>query len=224
MLGSEPSARVTPEMHNYDDLSSVFGAQKYSRKMKSASMWSFVAHRNLSILSIRRRRIRTSVLSCVSFTTSGWASGKDYTSGTTTYYGLWRVCTGTNLVQPCQSLDGTATDWYVAVQTLVVFGFFGTVLSFMLVTLFMFINYCKTNGELGLGAAIICIVTGILYLIGCIVFGTQWDKYYPDTPTTNFSLEYGFVLSVIALALELLSGIFLFAETRRVTSGSPWLC
>lgn len=62
---------------------------------------------------------------------------------------------------------------------------------------------------------------GILYLIGCIVFGTQWDKYYPDTPTTNFSLEYGFVLSVIALALELLSGIFLFAETRRVTSGSP---
>lgn len=52
-------------------------------------------------------------------------------------------------------------DWYAAVQALVVFGFFGTVVSFLLVTLFMFVNYFKINGELGLGAGIICIITGM---------------------------------------------------------------
>lgn len=65
---------------------------------KSASKWM-----KLSFIFL----FLASVLSAISFTTTGWAS--DETAGGTTHYGLWRICDGTNLVQPCSSVDGTAT-------------------------------------------------------------------------------------------------------------------
>lgn len=59
-----------------------------------------------------------------------------------------------------------------------------------------------------------------MYLIGCIVFGTQWDKYYKDTLVTDYALEYGFALSIVALILEITAGVFLIIETKRAVTKS----
>lgn len=52
------------------------------------------------------------------------------------------------------------SDWYGAVQAMVIFGFFGTLISFFLIILFLFVGKCQKNGEIAFAAGIICIVTG----------------------------------------------------------------
>jgi len=52
------------------------------------------------------------------------------------------------------------SDWYGAVQAMVIFGFFGTLISFFLLILFLFVGKCQKNGEIAFAAGIICIVTG----------------------------------------------------------------
>lgn len=53
------------------------------------------------------------------------------------------------------------SDWYGAVQAMVIFGFFGTLISFFLIILFLFVGKCQKNGEIAFAAGIICIVTGM---------------------------------------------------------------
>ncbi|CAG2250925.1 unnamed protein product [Mytilus edulis] len=178
---------------------------------KSASLWMKLA---LCFLAVAL------VFACISFTTTGWGSATNIATSSAQFYGLWRICSDTGQITACQQLDGTSTDWYAATQAMVTFGFSGILISFFLLILFLFINSCKTNGQIGLAAGIVSIVTGILYLIGCIVFGTQWDKYYKDTPVTDYALEYGFALSIVALVLEITAGVFLIIETKRAVTKS----
>ena len=51
-------------------------------------------------------------------------------------------------------------DWYGAVQAFVTFGFFGTLVTFFLIILYIFVGKCQKNGEVGMAAGIIGIVTG----------------------------------------------------------------
>lgn len=53
-------------------------------------------------------------------------------------------------------------DWWAFAQAASCFGFFGILVSFFLVILYLFVDSCKGNGEVATGAAILCLVTGNL--------------------------------------------------------------
>lgn len=61
------------------------------------------------------------------------------------------------------------SDWYAFAQAASCFGFFGILVAFFLVILYLFVNQCKSNGEVATGAAIICLVTG-MFLNNSILF------------------------------------------------------
>lgn len=52
------------------------------------------------------------------------------------------------------------SDWWAFAQAASCFGFFGILVSFFLVILYLFVDSCKGNGEVATGAAILCLVTG----------------------------------------------------------------
>lgn len=54
------------------------------------------------------------------------------------------------------------SDWWAFAQAASCFGFFGILVSFFLVILYLFVDSCKGNGEVATGAAILCLVTGNL--------------------------------------------------------------
>lgn len=52
------------------------------------------------------------------------------------------------------------SDWWAFAQAASCFGFFGILVSFFLVILYLFVGSCKGNGEVATGAAILCLLTG----------------------------------------------------------------
>ena len=52
------------------------------------------------------------------------------------------------------------TGWFGVVQALVTFGFFGILMTFFMVIRYIFVGKCQKNGEVGMAAGIIAIVTG----------------------------------------------------------------
>ncbi|CAG2220796.1 unnamed protein product [Mytilus edulis] len=155
----------------------------------------------------------------ISFTTTGWASEntKGGVYSQRVYFGLWRICKveSDDRVQPCEILDGTANEW---VQAMAVFGFSGILVSMFLCILYLFFEKYKKNSEIGAIAGIICIITGIMYLIGCIVFATKKNKYYEDTDRTKYPLEYGFYLAILAILSEIAGGVLLLVEIKTTNT------
>ncbi|KAJ8309593.1 hypothetical protein KUTeg_014467 [Tegillarca granosa] len=168
--------------------------------LKSASLFGKLAFVFLAIASL---------FVCIAFTCTGWGE-----LNTGMHWGLWRVCSENTYTPGCTPTDGWALDWWAATQALVIFGFFGILVSFFLVILYIFVGKCQKNSEVAMGAGIICIVTGVLYLIGCIVFAAEWDKNYKDTNTLDYFLSYAFGLSIVALILEIVAGVFLILEGK----------
>ncbi|XP_062584289.1 uncharacterized protein LOC134246042 [Saccostrea cucullata] len=110
----------------------------------------------------------------IAFTCTGWGESNETAGGGyKIHWGLWRRCTNQEFMTggPCSDLDGWANDWWAFTQAASCFGFFGILVSFFLVILYLFVGQCKGNGEVATGAAILCLVTGVILLIGCIVFG-----------------------------------------------------
>ncbi|CAC5421102.1 unnamed protein product [Mytilus coruscus] len=149
------------------------------------------------------------LFTCISYTTADWV----YEDVGNTHYGLWRICGETDIPTGCQTIDGFANDWYGVVQAFVTFGFFGILVSFFLVILYIFVSKCQKNGEVAIAVAIICIATGVFYLIGVIVFGAKVDKW-PENATTDYKMGYSFALSIIALVLEIIAGVLMIVEGK----------
>ncbi|VDI27013.1 voltage-dependent calcium channel gamma-8 subunit-like isoform X1 [Mytilus edulis] len=158
----------------------------------------------------------------ISFTTTGWASENTKETKGGVYLGLWRICKveryHSDRVHPCNSLDGTANEWFAVVQAMAVFGFSGILVSMFLCILYLFFEKYKKNSEIGAIAGIICIITGIMYLIGCIVFATKKNKYYEDTDRTKYPLEYGFYLAILAILSEIAGGVLLLVEIKTTNT------
>ncbi|XP_060584999.1 uncharacterized protein LOC132740956 [Ruditapes philippinarum] len=155
----------------------------------------------------------------IAYTCTGWGEA---TSGTNEgrHYGLWRSCSDDKYTPTCIQLDGWANDWYATCQAFVTFGFFGINVGLFLLILYMFVPSCLKNGEIGMAAAIVCIVTGVLYLIGVIVYGAKFDKDYIDPGSNNptwgdFELGYCFGLSIVALILEIVAGVLIFLDSKK---------
>lgn len=151
----------------------------------------------------------------IAYTCTGWGESNDGT-----HYGLWRWCTDNIYAPGCQEVDGIATDWYAATQALVSFGFFGINVATFLLILYMFASSCQKNGEVGMAIAIICIVTGVLYLIGIIVFGAKFDEDFiePRDSNPNWAkrkLSYCFGLSIVALVFEIVAGVLMIVEAKK---------
>ncbi|OWF52974.1 uncharacterized protein LOC110447021 [Mizuhopecten yessoensis] len=143
----------------------------------------------------------------IAFATTGWGE-----NDTGKHWGLWRIC-GNNVYSPgCTQVDGWAVDWYAAVQALAIFGFVGINVAFLLVCLLLFTSQCGGNKEVSMGAAIVCIVTGALLLIGCIVFGAEFDDLFIDKNLVKHKLSYSFGLAIVASLLEIVSGVLLLLE------------
>ena len=70
-----------------------------------------------------------------------------------------------------------------------------------------------------MAAGIIAIVTGILYLIGCMVFATKFNEYYIDIAVLDYKLGYSFALSIVALVLEIIGGVLMIVEGKGVGGG-----
>jgi hypothetical protein len=63
-------------------------------------------------------------------------------------------------------------------------------------------------------------VSGVLYLIGVIVYGAKFDKDYIDPGSNNptwgdFELGYCFGLSIVALILEIVAGVLIFLDSKK---------
>ncbi|KAL5008161.1 hypothetical protein ScPMuIL_013742 [Solemya velum] len=159
----------------------------------------------------------------IAFTCTGWIE-----NDAGQHWGLWRACSESNWVVGCVELDGTANDWWAATQALAIFGFVGINVAFFLLILYMFVGKCQKNGEVAMATAIICIVTGVLFLIGVIVFGAEYDEYYKDlgkTPNNknnnDHSLSYSYGLAIVAVILEILSGVLLILDGKKGGGTSP---
>ena len=62
--------------------------------------------------------------------------------------------------------------------------------------------------------------SGVLYLIGVIVFVIKFKEYYMDPVGYDFSLSYAFFLSCVALVLEIIGGVFMIID-RKKSATSP---
>ncbi|XP_063429179.1 claudin-18-like [Mytilus trossulus] len=151
------------------------------------------------------------LFTCISYTTTDWVY--DDIGATLNHYGLWRICGETDIPTACQAIDGWANEWYGVVQAFVTFGFFGILVSFFLVVLYIFVSKCQKNGEVAIAVAIICIATGVFYLIGVIVFAAEVNDW-PENNTTDYKFGYSFALSIIALVLEIIGGILMIVEGK----------
>ncbi|CAG2217398.1 uncharacterized protein [Mytilus edulis] len=149
------------------------------------------------------------LFTCISYTTTDWV----YEDVGNTHYGLWRRCGEADIPTGCVTLDGWANEWYGVVQAFVTFGFFGILVSFFLVVLYIFVSKCQKNGEVAIAVAIICIATGVFYLIGVIVFAAEVNDW-PENNTTDYKFGYSFALSIIALVLEIIGGILMIVEGK----------
>uniref|UniRef100_K1QC86 Uncharacterized protein n=1 Tax=Magallana gigas TaxID=29159 RepID=K1QC86_MAGGI len=153
----------------------------------------------------------------IAFTCTGWGeSNENFGGGYQIHWGLWRRCTEYEFSNaPCSPLDGWANDWWAFAQAASCFGFFGILVSFFLVILYLFVDSCKGNGEVATGAAILCLVTGVIQLIGCIVFGVEFDDVYYDRGTSEFWLSYAFGMAIVAALLEIVAGVLLILECKK---------
>lgn len=79
------------------------------------------------------------------------------------------------------------SDWWAFAQAASCFGFFGILVSFFLVILYLFVDTCKGNGEVATGAAILCLVTGNLMAMtsGSMIILTLPSRPLPLSPQTH---------------------------------------
>lgn len=158
----------------------------------------------------------------IAYTCTGWGEGKiglaiSYESR---HYGLWRICSNNEISPDCEATDGWGNDWFAACQALVTFGFFGINVALFLLILYMFVPSCQKNREIAMATAIICIVTGVLYLIGVIVFGAKFKEDFIDPANSplglrDHKLSYCFGLSIVALILEIVAGVLAFLDSKK---------
>lgn len=159
----------------------------------------------------------------IAYTCTGWGekmTGPQGNSFQSKHYGLWRICSNSEIRPDCEPTDGWGNDWYAACQALVTFGFFGINVALFLLILYMFVPSCQKNGEIAMATAIICIVTGVLYLIGVIVFGAKFKEDFIDPANSplglrDHKLSYCFGLSIVALILEIVAGVLAFLDSKK---------
>lgn len=180
---------------------------------KGAGLFAKIA---LALLSI------SALFVWIAYTCTGWGEEKIAAKAESTgssHYGLWRICSNNVNSPSCVPTDGWGNDWFAACQALVTFGFFGINVALFLLILYMFVPSCQKNGEIAMATAIICIVTGVLYLIGVIVFGAKFDEDFIDpaksNPSFDFELSYCFGLSIVALILEIVAGVLAFLDSKK---------
>ncbi|CAC5425566.1 CACNG5 [Mytilus coruscus] len=153
------------------------------------------------------------LFTCISYTTTDWVYND--LGAAPLHWGLWRICGETEVpVTGCESIDGWANDWYGVVQAFVTFGFFGILVSFFLVVLYIFVGKCQKNGEVAIAVAIICIATGVFYLIGIIIFGAKVNDKWVEDAATDYKFGYLFTLSIIAFLLEIVAGVLMIMEGK----------
>lgn len=155
------------------------------------------------------------VCNWIAFCTASWGY---INAGGKTGWGLWRICDET--ASSCNVMDGTRADWFAAVQTFGIFGFMAVNVAFLLVILAMFVGACRGNGEVQLGAVILCFVAVVCWLIAVIVFGAMWrDKLLPATADDKLGSSFG--LAIVTLILALIVGILLIVDGKVGGSTSP---
>ncbi|CAL1543860.1 unnamed protein product [Lymnaea stagnalis] len=146
------------------------------------------------------------VASWISFTTTSW--GINFV----TYTGIWRQCRGSD----CIMLDGYAKVWFGVFQAFSIIGFMGLNAGCLLIGLYIFWGSCKKNGETGLSAAVICIITSMFWLIAVIIFGAKFElDDEVSGPDSGDHLGFSFGLAVAALGLELIVGVLMLLEAKK---------
>ncbi|XP_071079662.1 uncharacterized protein [Haliotis cracherodii] len=155
----------------------------------------------------------------IAFTTAAWARLFTNTNKETFIgFGLWRICgTGSDtgsgrIVSVCTQIDGTNLVYYGAVQALVSIGFLGLNAMCLIIILKMFTSKCADVSDIDKVNGIQAIVTGVLYLIGIIIFGAEYgngDKLHSAVIAVDGDLGYSFVFAVFAMVLEIVVGVVL---------------
>ncbi|XP_046548107.1 uncharacterized protein LOC124258079 [Haliotis rubra] len=166
------------------------------------------------------------VCNYIAFTIPQW--GKRYTAPVGDFfvgYGLWRLCSNSELPSACGQLDGTRLDWYAAVQAMSVFGFVGINVAFLVVTLQIFSSMCKGVSDLGFWNALCCFLTGACYLVAVIIFGTNFDdgffSYVGGGILREGEFGFSFGFAIVALILEIVAGVLILLDGKGVTVTSP---
>ncbi|BFZ17709.1 hypothetical protein BsWGS_20748 [Bradybaena similaris] len=156
--------------------------------------------------------------SWLAFTTTSWlvvdtaAGSSSYPVTVQVHYGLWRICTE-KVLGGCSQVDGTAKVEYGVTQAFAIIGFMCQNVAFLLIVRFIFKESCKGDSEVGMGAAILLIISAIGWLIAVAVFGGEFDA-------SATQLHYSYGLAVIACALGLFGGILMALGGANGSVGS----
>ncbi|XP_071161005.1 uncharacterized protein [Mytilus edulis] len=163
------------------------------------------------------------LFTCISYTTTDWVYNDKVVINN--HYGLWRICGEAEVPAACLHIDGWANDWYGVVQAFVTFGFFGILISFFLVVLYIFVGKCQKNGEVAIAELCYYLYchsedehemkrTRVFYLIGIIIFGAKVNDKWVEDAVTDYKFGYSFALSIIALLLEIVAGVMMLVEGK----------
>ncbi|KAL4239040.1 hypothetical protein ACF0H5_003744 [Mactra antiquata] len=134
--------------------------------------------------------------------------------------GLWRICDDAKLSPTCIQLDGWGKVWFNGVQGFVSLGFIGINVAFLLVVLFLFVSSCQKNREIAMATTVVCVISGLLYLSGVVIFGAKFDEDYIE-PYSNkvgkdpFKIGYCFGLSIVAIVFELIAGCLIYLDSKK---------
>lgn len=63
--------------------------------------------------------------------------------------------------------------------------------------------------------------SGVLFLIGIIVFGAKFDKYYKHLNKVDHELAYSYGLAIVAVILEIVAGVLLILDGKKGGGTSP---
>ncbi|PVD20775.1 hypothetical protein C0Q70_18936 [Pomacea canaliculata] len=150
-------------------------------------------------------------LNWIAFTTTSW-----YVTPTK-WWGIWRQCD----FGSCYLLDGVISDWHGTFQAFAILGFMGINIAMVLIILFLFVNACKSNGEVKMAAIGICFVTALCYLIAVIIYGAEKSPTgsvsYSSFYSLGYYLGYSYGLAIVAFILEAVTGVLLLLDGKALS-------
>lgn len=127
------------------------------------------------------------------------------------HFGLWQICSENLLYQfECQDIPSQySSDKWKATQALELIGMIGMVVTVVLVLLKM--TKMRGNDRLLRVAGAVAIVSGVLMIVGCIIFSTEDHDGY--------KLHAGFALCIVGGILSIVAGVFnIFGIVRIYTT------
>ncbi|XP_005105655.1 uncharacterized protein LOC101851819 [Aplysia californica] len=176
------------------------------RSYLDASKWAKIA---LTLLMVNTS------MAWNSFVSATWGDG--YTTGPVFVgYGLWRRCGNSETAPNCVNLLGWNLQWYRTVQAFAIMAFVCVNVCYLLMILLVFLNRCKGSKAISLWICVLSFFSALCYLVAVTVFAASFDDDFTVTGASSTSLAFGWIMTIIVALVQVLVGVFMILEARRM--------